>query len=300
MPELPEVESLRRSLLGPIVGQKILKVSVEKPKLVSSKGTVRQPLESKKLEFIQKLTGEKIVGIERIAKNLIFHFESKKIMLVHLKMTGQIIYKPSNTTSEIISGGHPIELSQTELPNKHSHIIFSLENGIMFYNDVRMFGYVLYYPNLETLENQEHFKDLGLDPFDPNFTIDYLANNLKQKSAKIKSVFLSQEIVLGLGNIYADEVCFYAGVRPDRSCNSLTNPEIRKLHQGIVTILTNAIDLGGSSVANYLLADGSRGNYAREHKVYKRAFLPCLVCGNILQKMIINTRTTVFCLHCQH
>lgn len=306
MPELPEVESLKRSLKPFILGQRVLKVEVFKPKLVSSKGTVREPIQSKVTEFIKELAGQKIVGIERIAKNLIFHFDSGKILLIHLKMTGQLVYqakrekfKSESQEYTTISGGHPIELSQTELPNKHSHVIFSLEKGTLYFNDTRMFGYLLYYPNIKSLEDEDHFKNLGIDPFDPNFNLKDFKQSLKSRKSKLKSVFLSQEVVIGLGNIYADEVCFAARVRPDRACNSLKDAEIQQIFEAINVIIPLAVDLGGSSIANYLLADGSRGNYAREHKVYNRAGKPCLVCGHTLEKMILNTRTTVFCPACQ-
>ncbi len=210
--------------------------------------------------------------------------------------TGEILQKQNYA---IVSGGHPIELSQTELPNKHSHVIFTLENGTLYYNDTRMFGYLLYYRNIKELLDEEHFKDLGVDPFDPNFNLKEFTSQIKARKSKLKSVFLSQEVVIGLGNIYADEVCFAAGVMPDRVCNTLSNSEIKKIFEAINIIIPLAVSLGGSSIANYLLADGSRGNYAREHKVYNRAGKPCLVCGHVLDKMVINTRTTVFCPVCQ-
>jgi len=305
MPELPEVESLRRSLLPYIIGQKILNIKILKPKLVSDKGTKRQISESKTVEFINELTNETIIEIKRIAKNLIFVFESKKIMIVHLKMTGQLVYKSNidlsiNSGSQVVSGGHPIEESQSSLPHKHSHVIFTMENGVLYYNDVRMFGYLLFYPNWETLENSEHFSNLGLDPFEPSFTLENFKVKIKTKKAKIKSVFLSQEVVIGLGNIYADEVCFAAKVRPDRNTDTLTESEIESIYLQIKRIMPLAVSLGGSSIANYLLADGSRGNYAREHKVYNRSGEKCLICGHILEKMIINSRTTVYCPNCQN
>jgi formamidopyrimidine-DNA glycosylase len=305
MPELPEVESLRRSLLPYIIRQKILNIKILKPKLVSDKGTKRQISQSKTVEFINELTNETIIEIKRIAKNLIFVFESKKIMIVHLKMTGQLVYKSNidlsiNSGSQVVSGGHPIEESQTNLPHKHSHVIFTLENGVLYYNDVRMFGYLLFYPNWETLENSEHFSNLGMDPFEPSFTLENFITKIKSKKAKIKSVFLSQEVVVGLGNIYADEVCFAAKVRPDRNTDTLTESELESIYLQIQRIIPLAVSLGGSSIANYLLADGSRGNYAREHKVYNRSGEKCLVCGNILEKMIINSRTTVYCQNCQN
>jgi formamidopyrimidine-DNA glycosylase len=306
MPELPEVESLRRSLLPFVVGQKIQKIQVFKPKLVSAAGTVRTESQAKVDQFISELSGQTIQHIDRVAKNLIFRFQSGKIMLVHLKMTGQLVYKPkpypnqkNNSNNQIIAGGHPIELSETELPNKHSHVIFELEAGTLFYNDTRMFGYLLYYPNQQALDESQHFQKLGLDPFDPGFSLEYFTQKMKTKTGILKAVLLSQEVVVGLGNIYCDEVCFAAGVRPTRLCKALKETELAKLYQGIKSIIPLAVELGGSSVANYLLADGSRGNYARLHKVYKRGGKPCYICGNPLEQIKLAGRTTVFCRHDQ-
>ncbi len=297
MPELPEVESLRLSLKPYIVGKTIQSVIVHKPKLVSSAGTVRTPSEQKKREFETKLVNKKILDITRVAKNMIIHLDSEEIILVHLKMTGQLVYQEQG--SPAILGGHPIELSESTLPNKHSHIIFTLNEGVMYYNDIRMFGYVLLYPNIDILYQEGHFEAIGLDPLDNNFTYEYLLKALKKKKSKLKSVLLGQSIVTGLGNIYADEACFQARILPYRLASSLKPKEVKALYNAIVSIISKAVAMGGSSVANYIMADGSRGTYAREHNVYGKAGLPCNVCGNPLQKMIINSRTTVFCKFCQ-
>lgn len=297
MPELPEVESLRRSLKPYIIGKTIQSIIVHKPKLVSGAGTVRQALESKKQEFETQIIGAKISDITRIAKNLIIHLSTGQIILVHLKMTGQLVYQDDKQNK--VLGGHPIQLSESQLPNQHSHIIFELNQGTLFYNDVRMFGYVLLFPNLDELYKIGHFDKIGLDPFDPNFTAKYLYKNLKTKKSKLKTVLLEQSIVTGLGNIYADEVCFRAGILPTRIANALSKKEVDKLHQAIIEIIPKAVEMGGSSIANYIMADGSRGTYAREHKVYGKAGKLCVKCEQILQKTIINSRTTVFCQFCQ-
>lgn len=297
MPELPEVESLRRSLKPYIVGKTIQSIIVHKPKLVSGAGTVRQALESKKQEFETQPIGATIADITRIAKNLIIHLSNGQIILVHLKMTGQLVYQDENQNR--VLGGHPIQVSESQLPNQHSHIIFKLNQGTLFYNDVRMFGYVLLYPNLDTIYKLGHFDKIGLDPFDSNFTAQYLYKNLKAKKSKLKTVLLDQSIVTGLGNIYADEVCFRAGILPTRITNTLSQKEVEKLYRAIVDIIPKAVEMGGSSIANYIMADGSRGTYAREHKVYGKAGKLCVKCEQILQKTIINSRTTVFCQFCQ-
>lgn len=300
MPELPEVENLRIGLEKYIKGQKILKVEVFRLKIVSGKSTQRTASKAKVLEFAKGLKNEKFLKVDRRAKNLIFKLSHDKYILAHLKMTGQFVYLPKNKNKETkIVGGHPIEISETTLPNKHSHIIFHLENGTLYYNDTRMFGYVLYYGNSTKFEKENHFKKLGLEPLDPDFTSSYFANSLSKKNKKIKSILLDQDIVVGVGNIYADESLFEAGILPNRMASSLTKPEIQKLHKAIVRIIKKAISVGGSSVATYRLLDNSRGNYAREHKVYGKAGQKCVKCKSALKKTVIQSRTTVFCPKCQ-
>lgn len=297
MPELPEVESLRRSLKPHIVGKYIQSITVNKPKLVSGAGTIRQPLDSKKKEFESKPIGAQIIDITRIAKNLIIHLSNSQVILVHLKMTGQLVYQDDKHNK--VLGGHPIEVSENQLPNQHSHIIFELDQGTLYYNDIRMFGYVLLYPDLETVYKLGHFDKIGLDPFDDKFTAEYLYKYLKTKKSKLKTVLLDQSIVTGLGNIYADEVCFKSGILPTRIANTLSKKEVDKLYQAIIEIIPKAVEMGGSSIANYIMADGSRGTYAREHKVYGKAGKSCYNCSKVLQKTIINSRTTVYCQFCQ-
>ena len=296
MPELPEVESLRRSLLPYVKGKQIRSVEVFESKIVSSKGTTRVGSAEKKNEFEQGLAGEYILDIERRAKNLIFLLSQNKKMFVHLKMTGQLVFA---SATDVISGGHPIQLSEITLPNKHTRIQFHLSDGNLYYNDIRMFGYVLYYQTEEAFLKQAHFEHLGYEPDDPTFTLREFFKLIRKKSGTVKSVLMDQTIVVGLGNIYCDEVCFYAGVKPNRLCRSLKKSEIERLHHGIHIILERAISLGGSSVANYLLADGSRGNYAREHKVYGRSGMKCFLCETQLKKILVHGRTTVYCPKCQ-
>lgn len=298
MPELPEVESLRLGLNRKIVGNKILNVKIIKPKLVSSNGTLRKISKKKEEEFKKEITGENIKQIKRVAKNLIIELTNEKILVVHLKMTGQLVFIDKNKKK--ILGGHPIIKSFTDdLPNKHTAIIFNLSNGTLYYNDVRMFGYVLYFKNFLEAKNHGLFKNIGLDPFDKNFTLKYFKKELGKTNRNLKATLLDQKIVTGCGNIYTDEVCFASKVLPERNCKSLKEKDIENIYKNIKTILKNAIKHGGSSVSDYLLADGSRGNYAREHKVYGKAGEKCNLCKNILERKIIASRATVFCRHCQ-
>lgn len=298
MPELPEVENLRLGLVKNILGQKIINVKVKKPKLVSGKGTLRTASLKKVREFENGLKNEIFTEIERRAKNLIFKFKSGKILLVHLKMSGQFVYKGKDSNKKI-DGGHPIHLSEKELPNKHTHVIFELTKGTLYYNDTRMFGYLLYYPTYTHFDDSKHFELLGLEPLNKKFTAKYLVESLKNKKGYIKAVLMNQEIVTGLGNIYADETLFEAKIKPTRQANTLTKSEMELLHSAILRIIKRAIKVGGSSVATYKLLDESSGNYAREHKVYGKAGKKCTRCGFTLQKTLVQTRTTVFCPNCQ-
>ncbi|MBP6883932.1 MAG: bifunctional DNA-formamidopyrimidine glycosylase/DNA-(apurinic or apyrimidinic site) lyase [Candidatus Pacebacteria bacterium] len=298
MPELPEVENLRLGLERSILGQKIIKIKVNKPKLVSGNGTKRAASAQKVSEFEQGLTGEKFIAVERRAKNLLFKLSHGKLFLVHLKMSGQFVYQGKGS-KKLIEGGHPIELSETELPNKHTHVIFTLQKGTLFYNDTRMFGYLLYYPNLKTFEAKNHFGVYGAEPLQKEFTYKYFSEALKNKKGKIKAVLMDQKIVTGLGNIYADESLFESGIHPDRTPSSLSPLEIKKLHTAIIRILKKAVKVGGSSVATYRLLDDTRGNYAREHKVYGKDGENCPNCGHKLVKTIVGGRTTIFCPSCQ-
>ncbi len=302
MPELPEVEALRRSLIPWIIGQKVNLVKVSLPKLVTSSGTKRESSNQKAQEFEQKITNKTITKINRRAKNLLFEFQDCSLMLVHLKMTGQLVFAPKEKRKTqkqtIIAGGHPIQESEVKLPHKHTYVNFELSNGTLYYNDVRQFGYLLYYDSRETFEKDNHFTGLGFEPLE-DFDFEDFYRLMKARQSPIKKIFLDQSVVVGLGNIYADEVAFYAGVRPTRRGKSLTKKELQKLYEGIKTILPRAVDLGGSSVANYLLADGSRGNYAKEHMVYNRGGKPCYKCGRTLKKIQLAGRTTVYCTHDQ-
>ncbi len=298
MPELPEVESLKIGLAKFIVGQKIVNIKILMPKIVSGSGTKRKydtkNIKVKKLEFENNLLNKKITNIRRRAKNLIVELETNEIILIHLKMTGQLVYVDKKTAEKQTE-----KTAEQSPPHKHTHIIFELEKGKMYYNDVRQFGYVLYFKNTEQAVDAGHFKKIGVEPFDKSFTLKYFRENIQKKNKALKSVLLDQEIVVGCGNIYADEICFASNVLPSRICKTLTDDETEKIYYNIKLILKNAIKMGGSSISDYLLADGSRGSYAGLHKVYGRYDMPCIQCKNKLQKSVLAGRTTVFCIMCQ-
>jgi formamidopyrimidine-DNA glycosylase len=300
MPELPEVENVRISLLPFIQNQEIKDVVINMPKLVTSKGTTRNSDPKKALEFTLQTTGRKIVNLTRRAKNLVFHLSDGAVLIAHLKMTGQFVYVPFyHKTQSIIGGGHPIELSESRLPNKHTYIILTLEQGTLFYNDIRQFGYILYYPDYQSMLSDGHFSNYGLEPLESEFIQDDFVSKIKEKTGTLKSTLLSQQIVVGLGNIYVDECCFLAGIRPQNKIATIPKTKLKTLFSHIKSVLNKAVSEGGSSVANYILADGSRGNYARFHFVYNRKGKPCKLCGTPLKSIVNAGRTTVYCQHCQ-
>jgi formamidopyrimidine-DNA glycosylase len=299
MPELPEVEALRLDLKTRLVGSKILKIKVKDGmgKLVSSNGTARQPNPLKILEFENMPVNKKIVGLDRRAKNIMIHLDDGALILVHLKMTGQLVFVSKDNTK--IIGGHPMQESTRDLPHKHTYVTFELDTGTLYYNDVRQFGYLLYFPDVQTFDKLKHFAKLGAEPLSDDFDYNTFAKKLKAKSGVLKSVLLDQSVVVGCGNIYVDEACFASGVLPMRLCNTLTRAELQRLYDNIKRILKMAVEQGGSSIANYLLADGSRGNYAYYHNVYGKGGKPCVVCGNVLSTKKYAGRSTVWCQFCQ-
>jgi formamidopyrimidine-DNA glycosylase len=298
MPELPEVESLRLSLIrAGLLGRKIFAVEILEPKIISGKGNRRRISKTKTEEFKNGLKNKKIIRLDRRAKNLIFRLSDGGVLLVHLKMTGQLVYR--SPTGHLAAGGHPIEKSVWVLPNSSTRLVFQLDQGTLFYNDTRKFGYLLYYPDEKSFEREEHFQALGPEPLSREFTLEYFIRALKQNRRRLKAALLDQGIVTGLGNIYCDEVAFAADLRPNRVCSGLKKPEAEKLYAVIRKIIKRAIQLKGTSISDYLLSDGRRGNYAKELKVYGRSGKLCLKCKKPLKTIQLAGRTTVFCPICQ-
>ena len=310
MPELPEVESIRLGLLKSIVSQKILNVEIRNEKIVSSNSNIRKADQNKTNNFIKNLIGKKIININRRAKNIIIEMDDANIILIHLKMTGQLIYNPfrlsgtfpegrKNTFNSSTTDRLNSSTATSDTVNKHTHIIFELENGKLLYNDVRQFGYVLYYKDMNDLLANKHFKNLGVEPFEQEFTLKYLKEKFANTNKNIKSALLSQNIVVGIGNIYADEICFASNLLPQRLCKTLNEIEMSKLYKNIKNILSEAIASGGSSVSDYKLVNGESGRYHLEHKVYGRSGKECYTCKTILTKDIIMGRSSVWCEECQ-
>jgi formamidopyrimidine-DNA glycosylase len=289
MPELPEVETIRRGLAEKIVGVPIKNVSVRLPKIIRGSSA----------DFQDLLLAQNIHQIDRRGKLLILRLSNQThAVLIHLKMTGQLIYR---NQTEQVAGGHPWPDFTGELPNKYSHVVIEFANdSVLYFNDLRQFGYL----QVVTREQvDEVIATYGLEPGLPEFTLPAFLKRLEKKRGKLKAVLLDQKILSGLGNIYVDESCFWAGILPTRAVETLTRSEREKLYHAIVTVINSAIEHRGTTVHDFVDSDGKRGNYADFLMVYGRTGKPCLRCGEtlggVIQKIKFAGRGTHFCTECQ-
>jgi len=286
MPELPEVETIRRDLTDVIVGKKIKTITVKLRRLVKSDYRM----------FIKTLTGATITAIERRGKLLMFSFkQTDYTLLVHLKMTGQLIFVQNK---HLIAGGHSYVSMDFNLPNKYSYIIFEFTNGgKLFFNDMRTFGYM----KLATpVEVEQVLAGYGIEPLKPEFTLKNFRAVLGKRKTSIKAALLNQSLFSGFGNIYADETCFAARVLPQRIVASLTDDEIKKLHRAGNAAMKQAIRARGTTFNTYVDASGRRGNFVRFLKVFGRAGKRCVRCKKgIIQKGKCAGRGTHWCGVCQ-
>jgi formamidopyrimidine-DNA glycosylase len=284
MPELPEVETVRRDLKV-LVGKKIKQVEVRLKKFTT-------PAPKK---FTKILSGSIVDKIDRRGKLLIFHLHNNLRLHIHLKMTGQLVLQHKK---KLVFGGHPI-VNVSELPNKYTHVIFNFADGdILYFNDLRQFGYAKL---LSKKESEEIISlNYGVEPLDKEFTPSYFGSVLKRRSkTTIKAFLFDQKLIAGLGNIYVDESCFRAGVRPDRLVNTLTTNEIEKLYKSIKQVLALAVKHRGTTFNNYVSVDGRAGKFWKYCKVYGRAGEPCKKCGIIIRKIKVAQRGTSYCPKCQ-
>lgn len=284
MPELPEVETIRLGLKKKLINKPIIKVHVAKVRLL------RNTLPS----FLRHLQGSSFIDISRIGKLLIFHLAGgQKYLLVHLKMTGQLIYQHGR---ELVSGGHNFPNTDV-LPNKYSHIIFDFRDGShLYFNDMRQFGYAQI---VDGSAKDKIITAYGLEPLSKDFNPTNFRQLFKGRQTRLKSLLLNQGHVAGIGNIYADEICWRAKVLPQRRVNTLTKLEINNLYQACQYIIRKAIANGGTTFSNYRNAEGQRGGYSRYLKVYGKDKEPCPRCSVLLMKKVVAGRGTHFCVNCQ-
>lgn len=282
MPELPEVETIVRDLDKKLKNKKIIGVEILDKKFFQIKE-----------KELKNILGAKIKLVKRRAKMLVFNLE-KKFLIIHLKMTGQLVYQ---SKSRIIAGGHPIINSGQKLPNKFTRVIFKFnDKSFLYFNDVRKFGW-LKLLDLKDFSNLE--KKFGVEPLSRDFSLDYFKKSLARKNITIKQFLMDQKYISGIGNIYADESLFAAGIKPFRKIKTLKPEEIKKLYQAIPKILKHAIKNRGTSFNDYVDAQGETGNFIKYLKVYGRAGERCKKCCQVIKKMKLGGRGTHWCEKCQ-
>ena len=282
MPELPEVETIRRGLQRKIKNKQIKEIVVNVDKIL------KKPYLG---EFITKLKGKKVKKVDRRGKYIIINLDSKEKLIIHLGMTGLLIY-PYNENSK--------EIEEGEIKAKHNHLIFTFTDDTqLVFNDVRRFGKIFLVSNLDEVES---ITKLGVEPLDNYFTEEVFIQILsKKKKSKIKPFLMDQKFITGLGNIYANEVLYRSNIHPLRLIFSLNKEEIKSLHQQIKLVLSEAIELRGSTVADeaYRDSDGKKGEFIKKLQVYDRKGEPCIKCGSPIEVIRINGRSSFICPQCQ-
>lgn len=288
MPELPEVETIRRDLSRVILNKTIKKVEV----------LDKKPAKPNVETFISVLTGNQLIGLERHGKLLIFRLkEGEKFLLIHLKLTGQLIYRLKSRT---IYGGHDVPKTAENLPNKFTRIIFHFgDNSVLYFNDLRKFGWL----KIAVPEEKEKIEKetLGVDALSEDFTLKKFQDILlKKRTRPIKAVLMDQALIAGLGNIYSDEACFLSKIKPNRRAGSLSAAEIKSLYGNIKKVLHHALQHRGTTFGIYIDSHGRRGGFADFLKVYQREGEKCLRCKKgIIEKWKMGGRTSRYCPICQ-
>lgn len=270
MPELPEVENIVRELRRKIKNKILRDIVVRFPGIIFPVRT-----------FASELRGRKVADVTRRGKLIIVELSGGKYLLVHLKMTGQLIFNQS-------------------LATKHTHVIFKFKDRTeLHYNDIRKFGF-LSVVNEKGLKKiiEERF-NFGPEPLENTFSLEEFSAKLRKRNAPIKTLLLNQTILAGVGNIYADESLFRSGIRPTRKASSLQPTEVKELHYKIKEVLKQAIDAGGSSAKNYVRTSGKKGTFQELFNVYSRTGNPCYVCGAPIERLVLGSRSTHFCKVCQ-
>lgn len=268
MPELPEVETIKRGLDHFVVGHTIQRVSV-----LSERNFIGD---------VQNIIGATITAVERKGKGLLLHLDNGYTLAAHVKMTGQFVYRET----------------LFDHPHQHTRIIFSLDKGAyLFYNDIRKFGWV-WVVKTDKIQKIAFFKTLGPDPL-TELSLEEFSRILKGSTTPIKTFLLDQKKIAGIGNIYANEALFMAGIHPQRKAGSLTPHEAKSLLHHIQEVLKKSIALGGASEVNFRNVEGGKGQYQNHAVVYAREGQQCFVCKGIISRSKINGRSAFFCAFCQ-
>lgn len=272
MPELPEVETTCRGLRAKLPGQRITAVDVRQGKL-------RYPIPA---DFAAQLTGQTVTAITRRSKYALLHLSGGNTLLVHLGMSGRLTFQPA-----------------TSPPLKHDHVLLRFEDAQeLRYFDPRRFGFMDIVPTAD-LPTSRYLAHLGPEPLEEDFTPAWLYQQLHRRSTPVKVALMDAAVVVGVGNIYANEALFRAGIRPTIAAKRLTKPACARLVQTVQEVLTAAIAAGGTTLRDYQQTDGALGYFFNDFNVYGRAGARCLVCQTPIKRVVLAQRATFYCPCCQ-
>ena len=286
MPELPEVEIVKKALAKRIQQKKIKKVIVKNRNL-----RFQIPLKFEKL-----LQHKVIKKVTRFSKYVILNFSDSSFCLIHLGMSGTIHLIKKNSLNKFTNVSF---YNSPNLPKKHNHVEIQFQDLKVIYNDPRRFGFFKFIKNKKDLQNR--FSHLGPEPFFKNFNLKYLLKYFFNKKKDIKSFLLDQKFVSGIGNIYASEILFLSKIKPTKPAMKLSRDDCKKIISFSKSVLNKAIQKGGSSIRDFKNISGENGSFQKEFKVYQRENLNCLrgKCKGIIKKIFISNRSTFFCNICQ-
>ena len=288
MPELPEVEVVKRSLESSISDLSIKGVKINETNL-------RYKVKKHK---INQIIGLKILHIKRRSKYLLFFFDKRIVMIAHLGMTGKFFVVNKNKIKKKTSFYYDLK---EEKDNKHDHIIFIFKNGSkLIYNDVRKFGFIKF-DRINQYKKNSHLQFLGPEPQENTYNFKYFKNNIKGKNRIVKDLLMDQKFVSGLGNIYVNEILFYSSVKPIRKTIKLKETEIKKILVNTKKVLKKAIIFGGSSIKDFSSTSGKAGSFQQHFCVYGKKGSKCSNsdCKGVIKKIVISNRASFFCPLCQ-
>lgn len=295
MPELPEVETTTKGLQKTILGLTIKDVWTDLS--TKDKRQIHSVANPEFFKIFKKdILNKKILSIERRAKNILINLTENKTILIHLKMTGHLLYGKYKFNENKWT---PDEAGPLHDPfNKYIHVIFSLSNSKhLAFSDARKFGKVTLL-DTNTMHKTKHLNNIGPEPLEKQFTIENFKLQINKKpNGKIKTILMDQSIIAGIGNIYSDEILWKAGVHPERKVSKITNTEIKLIYKVIKEILAKGIDFGGDSMSDYRNIHGLRGKFQLHHQAYRRTGEKCKKknCKGIIKRKIINGRSAHFC-----
>jgi len=287
MPELPEVETVRIGLQSLLPGRAVAKVDFNWPK----------SFPNSEADVNRFLIGAKVVQVKRRAKVLLIELDTAYSLVIHLKMTGQLVYRSS---SQCFGAGHPNNSLIGGLPDKSTRVTLTFkDDSQLFFNDQRKFGWMRLLPTIEVV-NLDFFKKVGPEPLESSFTWQIMRDRmLRRKNSNIKSVLLDQTVLAGVGNIYADEALWGAKIYPATLVRDLSATQFHKLYDELIFVLKLSIEKGGSTNRNYVGATGKKGSYMSFARVFRREGQACPRCDAIIEKTRVAGRGTHFCPFCQ-